>query len=194
MRHSATSTTIGAAGFRRLVLTSLLGAGMAMAGMPGLASAADPSASPEVTPTPDPTPTPVPTPDPTPTATATATPEHASEPAALPTPTPDPTPTPAPTAGPTPASTPEPTASPPPPLAPRSLNTFVAAGFRFQDPNMAACTAASARSMLNFIAMRSVGGDGFLWIPTNSSAVRDAILAWGRKNDTMAGGYGSEPK
>jgi hypothetical protein len=47
--------------------------------------------------------------------------------------------------------------------------------------------------MLNFIALRSVGGDGFLWIPTNSSAVRDAILAWERRNDTMAGGVGSDP-
>ena len=175
MRHPVTSTTIGAAVFRRVVLTSLLGAGLALTAMPGLASAADPSASPEVTAAPDPTPTPVPTPDPTPDPTATPTPEHTSAPAALPTPTPDPTPTPAPVAGPTPAPTPEPTSSPPPPLAPRSMNTFVATGFRYQDPNMAACTAASARSMLNFVAMRSVGGDGFLWIPTNSSAVRDKI-------------------
>ena len=194
MRQPATSTTNGAAVFRRLVLTSLLGAGLAMAAMPGVASAADPSASPEVTATPDPTATPVPTPEPTPDPTPTVTPEHTSEPAALPTPTPDPTPTPtpAPVAGPTPP-TPEPTQSPPPPLAPRSMNTFVATGFRFQDPNMAACTAASTRSMLNFVSMRSVGGDGFRWIPTNSSAVRDRILAWERKNDTMAGGVGSDP-
>ena len=46
MRQPATSTTNGAAVFRRLVLTSLLGAGLAMAAMPGVASAADPSASP----------------------------------------------------------------------------------------------------------------------------------------------------
>ena len=195
MRQPATSTRKGAAVFRRLVLTSLLGAGVAMAAMPGLASAADPSPSPEATATPDPTPTPVPTPDPTPDPTATPAPEHTSEPAALPTPTPDPTPTPTPDpgAGPTPAPTPVPPSSAPRPLAPRSMNAFVATGFRFQDPNMAACTAASARSMLNFVAMRSVGGEGFLWIPTNSSAVRDRILAWERKNDTMAGGDGSDP-
>jgi hypothetical protein len=73
------------------------------------------------------------------------------------------------------------------------MNTFMAAGFRFQDPNLSACTAASTRSMLNFVAMRSVGGDGFAWIPTNSGAVRDRILAWERRNDTMAGGTGSDP-
>ena len=169
MRHPATSRTFGAAGFRRLALTSLLSAGLAMTAMPGLAWAADPSPSPDATATPDPTPTPVPTR------------------------TPDPTSTPDPGAEASPASTPETTPTPPPPLAPRSMNTFVVTGFRFQDPNLAACTAASVRSMLNFVAMRSVGGDRFRWIPTNSSAIRDQILAWERRNDTMAGGDGSDP-
>jgi hypothetical protein len=73
------------------------------------------------------------------------------------------------------------------------MNTFVAAGFRYQDPNMAACTAASVRTMLNLVAMRSKGGDGFQWTVTNSSAVRDGILAWERTHDTMAGGDGSDP-
>jgi hypothetical protein len=73
------------------------------------------------------------------------------------------------------------------------MNTFNATGFRYQDPNWAACTATSVRSMLNFVAMRSLGGDGFRWMPTNSSTVRDTILAWERKHDTMAGGYGSDP-
>jgi hypothetical protein len=191
MRHPATSTTSGAAAFRRLALTGLLSAGLVMTALPGVASAADASASPEATATPDPTPTPVPTPDPTPEPTATPTAEHTSEPAALPTPTPDPTPAPDPGAAPTP--TPESSPTPPPPMAPRSMNTFVATGFKFQDPNLSACTAASVRSMLNFVASRSVGGDGFLWIPTNSSAVRDRILAWERRNDTMAGGTGSDP-
>ena len=68
------------------------------------------------------------------------------------------------------------------------MNTFVATGFRYQDPNWAACTATSVRSMLNFISKRSVGGEGFTWVPTNSSTVRDRILAWERKHDTMAGG------
>jgi hypothetical protein len=73
------------------------------------------------------------------------------------------------------------------------MNLFVAAGFRFQDPNWAACTSTSVRTMLNLIAMRSVGGVGFHWTPTNSGAVRDAILAWERKHDTLPGGYGSDP-
>ena len=73
------------------------------------------------------------------------------------------------------------------------MNTFVATGFRYQDPNWAACTATSVRSMLNFISKRSVGGQGFVWVPTNSSTVRDRILAWERKHDTMAGGDGSDP-
>ena len=73
------------------------------------------------------------------------------------------------------------------------MNVFVAAGFRFQDPNLNACTSASVRAMLNFVAVRSVGGDGFRWTPTNSGAVRDSILAWERKHDTLPGGYGSDP-
>ena len=47
--------------------------------------------------------------------------------------------------------------------------------------------------MLNLVAMRSVGGVGFRWTPTNSGAVRDSILAWERKHDTLPGGYGSDP-
>jgi hypothetical protein len=73
------------------------------------------------------------------------------------------------------------------------MNVFVAAGFRFQDPNLNACTSASVRAMLNFVAVGSVGGDGFRWTPTNSGAVRDSILAWERKHDTLPGGYGSDP-
>jgi hypothetical protein len=200
MRHPATSTTFGAAVFRRLMLSGLLAAGLALVALPGLASAADPTAAPdasaEPSATPVPTPPPDPTPVPTPEPTATPTPERTSEPAAQSTATPDPTPEPDPSAEPTPEPAPEPTptpSAPPPPLAPRSMNTFVATGFRYQDPNWAACTATSVRSMLNFIAARSVGGVGFRWTPTNSGAVRDAILAWERKHDTMAGGYGSDP-
>ena len=73
------------------------------------------------------------------------------------------------------------------------MNLYVAGQFRFQDPNWAACTATAVRSMLNFIADRSTGGAGFLWIPTNSGVVRNRILAWERSHDTMAGGYGSDP-
>ena len=186
MRTRATSTTFGAV-LRRLVLTSLLGVAMAMIAMPGLAAAADPSATPDPSapiPTPSPTidPTLDPTPPPTPDPTPTPSPERTSAPEAAPAPTPDPTPAPAPS----------PTA-PPPPLAPRSMNVFVAAGFRFQDPNLYACTSASVRTMLNLVAMGSVGGDRFRWTPTNSGAVRDSILAWERKHDTLPGGYGSDP-
>ena len=73
------------------------------------------------------------------------------------------------------------------------MNVFVASQFRYQDPNWAACTATAVRSMLNFVALRSTGGDGFFWQPTNSGVVRDRILAWERSHDTMAGGYGSDP-
>lgn len=73
------------------------------------------------------------------------------------------------------------------------MNLFVAGGFAFQDPNMSACTATAARSMLNFIGLRQTGGDGFGWTVTNAGAVRDSILAWERVNDTLPGGKGSDP-
>jgi hypothetical protein len=73
------------------------------------------------------------------------------------------------------------------------MNVFVAGGFRFQDPNYAACTSTSVRTMLNLVALKSVGGVGFRWKPTNSGAVRDSILAWERKHDTLPGGSGSDP-
>jgi hypothetical protein len=73
------------------------------------------------------------------------------------------------------------------------MNVFVAAGFRFQDPNLYACTSTSVRTMLNLVAMKAVGGGGFRWRPTNSGAVRDSILAWERKHDTLPGGHGSDP-
>jgi hypothetical protein len=75
----------------------------------------------------------------------------------------------------------------------RSMNLFVAAGFRFQNPNWAACTATSVRTMLNWIAEHSVGGPGFKWQPTLAASVRDRILAWERVHDTLAGGHGSDP-
>jgi hypothetical protein len=79
------------------------------------------------------------------------------------------------------------------PVAPSSLNLFVANGFRFQDPNPYACTATSVMDMLNFIAARQTGGSGFRWGATLSGATRDAILAWERSHDTLAGGNGSDP-
>jgi hypothetical protein len=73
------------------------------------------------------------------------------------------------------------------------MNLFVASGFAYQDPNMAACTAAAARSMLNFIGLRHTGGAGFGWSVTNWNSVRDRILAWERAHDTLPGGTGSDP-
>ena len=73
------------------------------------------------------------------------------------------------------------------------MNLFVAGQFRFQDPNWAACTAASARTMLNLVAVRGTGGEGFGWRPTISNESRDAILRWERSHDTLVGGRGSDP-
>ena len=73
------------------------------------------------------------------------------------------------------------------------MNLFTASGFRFQDPNWAACTATSVRTMLNLIAMRGSRGEGFIWRTTNSGVVRDRILAWERNHDTLTGGHGSDP-
>lgn len=73
------------------------------------------------------------------------------------------------------------------------MNLFVGAQFAFQNPNWAACTATSVRTMLNFIAFHSTGGEGFLWKPTVWGSVRDRILAWERSHDTMVGGRGSDP-
>jgi hypothetical protein len=73
------------------------------------------------------------------------------------------------------------------------MNLFVAAQFRFQDPNAAACTATSVRSMLNFIAVHRTGGPGFRWWRPNTwGSTRDHILAWERTHDTMTGGTGAD--
>lgn len=77
--------------------------------------------------------------------------------------------------------------------APPSLGLFIGAGFRYQDPNMYACTSTSTMDMLNFIALARTGGTGFRWTPTTSGAARDSILAWERTHDTLAGGNGSDP-
>ena len=77
--------------------------------------------------------------------------------------------------------------------SPPSMDLFVAAGFRYQDPNWYACTATSTMDVLNFIALDGQGGAGFRWHLTLSRARRDAILAWERTHDTLAGGNGSDP-
>ncbi len=73
------------------------------------------------------------------------------------------------------------------------MNLFVASQFRFQNPNWAACTATSVRTMLNLVAVRETGGPSFTWKPTILPSVRDRILAWERSHDTLAGGHGSDP-
>ena len=73
------------------------------------------------------------------------------------------------------------------------MNLFVASQFRFQDPSWTTCTATSVRTMLNVIAVRQTGGQGFKWRPTVWNSVRDAILRWERTHDTLVGGYGSDP-
>ena len=180
--------TTGSALLRRLVLAGIVGGGLGAVTLPGIVSAADPvpssSADASVAPTRPPASTASPTASPTPTPAAT------HSPAPTPPPTPAPTPVPSPTPSPTAAPTPPPSV---PPLGARSMNTFVASQFAFQDPNMAACTATSVRTMLNFVASRHTGGPGFIWQPTNWGSVRDRILAWERAHDTMTGGAGSDP-
>jgi hypothetical protein len=77
--------------------------------------------------------------------------------------------------------------------SPASLNLFMAAGFRYQDPNYYACTATSTMDVLNFIALSGRGGVGFRWKAALSDSTRDSILAWERTHDTLAGGNGSDP-
>jgi hypothetical protein len=76
---------------------------------------------------------------------------------------------------------------------PESLNLFRVEGFRFQDPNRYACTAAATMDMLNWIRLNGTGGTGFRWKISRTPQMRDAILAWERTHDTLAGGRGSDP-
>ena len=154
------------------MLAAALGIALALVGMPQLAAAADPIASTG--------------PD------ASGGPGSTTEPTATPTADPTATPTPDPTATPTPDPTPIPTATPPP-VGAGAMNLFVAAQFRYQNPNYAACTATSVRSMLNFISVRGTGGEGFAWTPTVLGGMRDRILAWERSHDTMTAGSGTDP-
>jgi hypothetical protein len=76
---------------------------------------------------------------------------------------------------------------------PGSLYLFHPNGFTWQDPNPYACTSTSVQDMLNFLFLHGLGGSGFTWRLDNNPGTRDAILAWERKNDTLAGGNGSDP-
>src|SRR3954447_26641429 len=74
-----------------------------------------------------------------------------------------------------------------------SRNLYVAKAFLYQDPYYTACTAASAMHMLNTVAYRRTGGNGFVWRPTrirkdaDPSNTRDmtSILAFSRRYDTL---------
>jgi hypothetical protein len=187
MRAPATSLSTGTSWLHKIAAAVVLGAAITLVtlvALPRPAAAAEPEPTAGADASAGPTSTPPATPEPAPTATPDPAPTATPEPA--PTPTPDPAPTP------TPDPTPEPTPQPPPPV-PRAMNLFVASGFRHQDPNMSACTATSVRSMLNFIATRATGGEGFMWTPTVSGSMRDRILAWQRSHDTLVGGRGSDP-
>ncbi len=76
---------------------------------------------------------------------------------------------------------------------PSSMNLFRAEGFRYQDSNRYACTSAATMVMLNWISMNGTGGSGFRWKVNRTYQTRDAILAWERTHDTLAGGRGSDP-
>ena len=185
--------------YRRVVLTSLLAAGLAMVALPHFALAAEPSpevsGSPAAPPPADPTPTPPADPTPAPPA-APAAPDPAAategDPAAAP--EADPTPAPTPTAAPAPTPTPAPAPPPgPAPGMPAAMNMFVASGSATRTrtgapaprPRCGACSTSSPCGR--------PAGTGSAGLPTNSSTVRDRILAWERKHDTMAGGDGSDP-
>ncbi|HEY3522272.1 MAG TPA: hypothetical protein VGK63_01095 [Candidatus Limnocylindrales bacterium] len=80
-----------------------------------------------------------------------------------------------------------------------SRNLWTSSALVYQDPYYTACTAAAAMIMLNTIALRGTGGDGFTWRPTTAKSSTTnprsmvSILAWERANDTLAtGGDGSD--
>lgn len=77
--------------------------------------------------------------------------------------------------------------------APLEANLFASAGFRYQDPDYNACTAASALVMLNLIRIAGTGGPGFGWRTTTSLSAQTTIFKWERTYDTLPGGKGSDP-
>lgn len=81
-------------------------------------------------------------------------------------------------------------------------NLYYWKAFLYQDPYPTACTAASTMIMLNTIAYRHTGGNGFRWTPyrvknntSNRSDLRDltSILWFARAHDTLSAfGGGSD--
>jgi hypothetical protein len=83
-----------------------------------------------------------------------------------------------------------------------SRNLYVERAFLYQDPYPAACTAAAAMMMLNTIAYRGTGEEGFAWEPSRIKRDDDpsnrndmlSILSFARANDTLRSGTrGSDP-
>jgi hypothetical protein len=83
-----------------------------------------------------------------------------------------------------------------------ALNLYDYRAFVYQDPYGNACTAATTMMMLNVIAYRQTGGEGFRWTPykvkknKNPADHRDmtSILAMERGHDTLSiHGSGSDP-
>jgi hypothetical protein len=48
-------------------------------------------------------------------------------------------------------------------------------------------------AMLNFVKIAGTGGSSLRWVVRVGDGSRDAILAWERTHDTLAGGNGSDP-
>jgi hypothetical protein len=138
--------------------------------------------------------TPAPTLGPASGPAATASRSIAPSPTLTPTATPDPTASP-------PTATPDPTASPTaaPTPTPASgiwiLNVYDAHGFRYQNPDLTACTAASAQIMLNMATTwtdykalapgQQAPTKPHGWKVDVSYARMEALLAYQRKNGTM---------
>jgi hypothetical protein len=83
----------------------------------------------------------------------------------------------------------------------RRLNLYRSAGFMYQDPSYAGCTAAAAMMMLNFTNLAGTGGKGFRWRvyrtyrSADPAVTRDltSVLAFERRYDTLgAGAAGSD--
>jgi hypothetical protein len=74
-----------------------------------------------------------------------------------------------------------------------SANMYVEAGARYQDPDLTACTAASALMALNMIALGGNAGSSFAWSATTDYAVQESILAFEKANDTLPLPTGSDP-
>jgi hypothetical protein len=67
------------------------------------------------------------------------------------------------------------------------LDIYDAHGFRWQDPDKKACTAAATEMMLNMIALEGGASEraGFIWKVDTTFAVQEKVLAWERENMTM---------